>query len=60
MKLLAIALLAGVLGAVPASAQIKAGELVEFPQLQGLAQTPAKCAGDFAGRAVLYEFFAYW
>ena len=30
------------------------------PELEGLAQTQAKSFDDFAGRAVLIEFFAYW
>jgi hypothetical protein len=29
-------------------------------ELEGFAQTKAKSFDDFAGRAVLIEFFAYW
>lgn len=29
-------------------------------ELEGYAQTPAKSFDDFTGRAVLFEFFAYW
>jgi len=42
------------------AAQVQEGDSLETPDLRGLAQTPAKSAGDFVGRAVLYEFFAYW
>jgi len=29
-------------------------------EIEGLSQTKAKSLGDFAGRAVLLEYFAYW
>lgn len=29
-------------------------------ELEGYSQTPAKSFDDYRGRAVLFEFFAYW
>lgn len=37
-----------------------AGGTLPTVELEGFAQTKAKSFGDFAGRAVLIEFFAYW
>jgi hypothetical protein len=37
-----------------------AGGQLPTPDLEGFAQTKAKSFDDFAGRAVLIEFFAYW
>lgn len=36
------------------------GDTLPPMELQDLAQTGAKSVGDFAGRALLVEFFAYW
>ena len=43
-----------------ASAQV--GRPVPAPasDLEGFSQTEAKSFGDFVGRAVLIEFFAFW
>lgn len=57
---LGTAALAFLLVAASASGQIKVGETLGIPDLRSLAQTPAKCPGDFVGRAILFEFFAYW
>ncbi len=43
-----------------ATAQIEAGARMTPPELEGFAQTGAKSTADLAGRAVLYEFFAFW
>jgi hypothetical protein len=37
-----------------------AGGQLPAPDLEGFAQTKAKSFDDFAGRAVLIEFFAFW
>lgn len=52
------ALLAAAAGA--ARAQVSVGGKLEAPVLEGLANSKAASVADFAGRAVLYEFFAYW
>ncbi len=51
-----------VIGAlVPAlDAQGNVGEKLVPPNLEGFANTEATAYGDFAGRTVLLEFFAYW
>ena len=51
-----------VLGALAAAvgAQGRVGEKLPAPNLEGFANTDATAFGDFAGRAVLLEFFAYW
>lgn len=51
---LALAALALPLPYAPAGGQLPPAELGDF------AQTKAKSFDDFAGRAVLIEFFAYW
>jgi len=45
--------------ATPAFAQ-EVGSKVPPVALEGFAQTPAKGFEDYAGRAVLLDFFAYW
>ena len=60
--LLSLALGAVALSARPAQAQ-GAGSKLPAPivgGLEGFTQTPAKSFDEFAGRAVLIEFFAYW
>jgi len=37
-----------------------AGGQLPTIELEGFAQTKAKSFDDYAGRAVLIEFFAYW
>ena len=37
-----------------------AGGQLPTVELEGFAQTKAKSFDDYAGRAVLIEFFAYW
>ncbi len=37
-----------------------AGGQLPAVELEGFAQTKAKSFDDYAGRAVLIEFFAYW
>ncbi len=51
-----------VLGALAAAvgAQGRVGEKLAAPNLEGFANTDATAFGDFAGRTVLLEFFAYW
>jgi len=45
----------------PASlAQGVGGQMPAKVELEDFAQTKAKSYDDFAGRAVLIEFFAYW
>lgn len=36
------------------------GSLLPSDALQGLQNTKAKSFGDYEGRCVLIEFFAYW
>jgi len=55
-SMLAAALL---LGAAPLQAQGVGSRMPEV-ELEGYSQTPAKDFGDYFGRAVLIEFFAYW
>jgi hypothetical protein len=43
-----------------ATAQVAVGSRLSPPELEGFAQTGAKSTADLAGRAVLYEFFAFW
>ncbi|MSR75635.1 MAG: hypothetical protein EXS14_09240 [Planctomycetes bacterium] len=43
-----------------ATAQVAVGARLSPPELEGFAQTGAKSSADLAGRAVLYEFFAFW
>ena len=38
----------------------QAGGQLPTVELEGFAQTKAKSFDDYAGRAVLIEFFAYW
>jgi len=54
--LIPLALLAGL---SLAEAQGVGSRLPEI-ELEGYAQTKAKAFEDFKGRAVLFEFFAYW
>jgi hypothetical protein len=60
--LLSLALGAVALAARPAAAQAVGSKVpVELTQaLQDLGQTPAKSFEEFAGRAVLIEFFENW
>ena len=57
--LLSLALGAVAIWSQPASAQ-GVGTKLPSVQLEGYTQTPAKSFEEFAGRAVLIEFFAYW
>lgn len=43
-----------------AVAQLPVGERLELPELEGYSQIEAKSSRDLVGRAVLYEFFAFW
>jgi hypothetical protein len=55
--------LAGVAALVLAAAlpaQLAPGDRLDPPELEGFTQTAAKSASDLTGRAVLYEFFAFW
>jgi hypothetical protein len=52
----ALALAALVLPSTPA----RAGGTLPPANLEDFGQTKAKSLDDFAGRAVLMEFFAYW
>ncbi|HVS19568.1 MAG TPA: hypothetical protein VMT18_13270 [Planctomycetota bacterium] len=45
--------------ALPAAAQGVGTRIPEI-KLEGYSQTGAKSFEDFYGRAVLFEFFAYW
>lgn len=60
MKTTASLTLPLVIGALVAAvdAQGRIGE--SAAGLEGFANTEAKAFGDFAGRAILLEFFAYW
>ena len=46
-------------GAAPTLAQ-DVGTTVSAVELEDFAQTKAKSYDDLFGRAVLFEFFAYW
>lgn len=59
LKSFAIAALALAALALAAPAAPSGGQLPPV-ELEGFAQTKAKSFDDFAGRAVLLEFFAYW
>ena len=56
-KLIPLAL--GLLG-VAAEAQSVGKQVPSTVPLEDFAQTEARSYGDFLGRAVLIEFFAYW
>ncbi len=56
---LALPLVIGAL-AVPADAQLSVGDRMPAVVLEDFANTTAKAFEDFAGRAILLEFFAYW
>ncbi|MBL8898882.1 MAG: hypothetical protein JNM84_14680 [Planctomycetes bacterium] len=43
-----------------ALAQLPVGERVALPELEGFSQIAAKSSQDLVGRAVLFEFFAFW
>ncbi len=51
-------LLVALAAALPA--QLAAGDRLSLPELAGFSQIKAKSPNDLAGRAVLYEFFAFW
>ena len=44
----------------PAPAGPNLGKPMPAAPIEGLAMTKAKSMDDFAGRAVLVEFFAFW
>ncbi len=46
--------------ATNASAQVAVGSTLPNFELKDFAQTKATSVADFTGRAVLYEFFAFW
>ncbi len=52
--------LAAVLAMLALAAPVPAGGQLPPVEAEGFAQTKAKSFDDFAGRAVLIEFFAYW
>ncbi|HMS16082.1 MAG TPA: hypothetical protein PKA37_04520 [Planctomycetota bacterium] len=53
------ALLAAVL--IPATfGQVAVGDRLDLPELEGFTQIEAKTSQDLVGRAVLFEFFAFW
>jgi hypothetical protein len=56
----AIAAVVCALAAGGAVAQITVGAPLTPPALEGFAQTGATSTSDLTGRAVLYEFFAFW
>ena len=56
---LAIPLILGAL-AVSVGAQVRVGDRLPPAVLEDFGNTQAKALDDFAGRAVLLEFFAYW
>lgn len=43
-----------------AYAQLPVGERLDLPELEGFTQIAAKSSRDLVGRAVLFEFFAFW
>jgi hypothetical protein len=51
--------LLGALG-LPGLAQVVGNPLPPNLDLEGLTQTEARSLGDYLGRAVLIEYFAYW
>lgn len=55
----ALALAVAALASAPAHAQAPGSKLPPVV-LDELTQTGAKSYDDFLGRAVLFEFFAYW
>ena len=56
--LLAPVALAALLAFTPSEGVV--GKSMPALPIEGLAQTKAKSIDDFAGRAVLVEFFAFW
>jgi hypothetical protein len=59
MKRLLVPLALGLIASAPL-AQDVGSQLTSDFELEGLALTKAKTFDDFAGRAVLIEFFAFW
>lgn len=55
----ALALVVAGFAAAPAHAQAPGSKLPPV-ELDELTQTGAKSFDDYLGRAVLFEFFAYW
>ena len=53
---LAVSLLA----ALPSPAPQGVGSKLPPIALEGFTQTPAKAFEDYSGRAVMFDFFAYW
>ncbi|MBI3817319.1 MAG: hypothetical protein HY286_01405 [Planctomycetes bacterium] len=51
---------AGLLGGQASAQKVSVGGRMPEFEISDLAQTGAKSVGEFAGRAVLVEFFAYW
>jgi hypothetical protein len=59
LRLATLALALGALLAAHAPAQGVGSKLPEV-ELEGYAQTKAESFEDYTGRAVLFEFFAFW
>jgi hypothetical protein len=59
LRFAACALALGAAFASPAPAQGVGSKIPEI-ELEGFSQTKAQTFDDYLGRAVLFEFFAYW
>jgi hypothetical protein len=59
LQLASCALALGALLASPAPAQ-GVGSKIPKVELEGFTQTEAQTFDDYLGRAVLFEFFAFW
>lgn len=56
----ALALGFAAVSALPSASAQVVGNPLPPAELEGFAQTGAKSFGDYSGRLVLLEFFAYW
>lgn len=50
----------GLAAAVPTAPPAAVGKPMPVVELEGFSQTGAESLDDFFGRAILFEFFAYW
>ena len=59
--LILLTALLGLAGAVPSAPPASSvGKPLPEVELEGFSQTGAESLDDFFGRAILFEFFAYW
>jgi hypothetical protein len=60
MKVRSFALAAALLAVGQARGQLAVGDVLPPQALEDFAQIGATSSADLVGRAVLYEFFAFW